>query len=92
MREQLVCREELLILQDRMAEKLPHAQWGLVDIVLQFQKVLFDFGQILKSHLGFLMEQLNDDVNHVVGDDIILEKGGNLEVVVRWGDLVQLVV
>jgi hypothetical protein len=58
--------EEVLIWEDRMAKQLPKLEWSLKNVFSQLSKLAPDFSQIFESVFRILLEEFNNNINHVI--------------------------
>lgn len=76
-----------------MTDKLSQDKRGHYDVLLKLDQLVSHLFQRLETVLRILVQQFYDDVDHVVGEVVVFEEGGNLvDVIVLRHVEVQLLV
>ena len=69
-----VGRLKHLTRQDRMPQELSQDLWRRENVLAKLQQGLLDRVEVFKAVLGVLMEQVDQDLAHLVGQDSVLDK------------------
>jgi len=67
-----------------VAQDLPKNNRCVQDVIPQLGEVGLHFFKVFEPELRVLVKQLNDDEDHIIREDIVLEEGwNNIHILVR---------
>lgn len=81
--------EEILVRKDGMAEQLPKSQRSLQNVFPQLNEFAPNFSQVLEPVFWVLLEQLDNNVDHVVREDVVFKERWDFVYILGWAVFMQ---
>lgn len=72
-----------------MAEQLPKSQRSLQNVFPQLNEFAPNFSQVLEPVFWVLLEQLDNNVDHVVREDVVFKERRDFVYILGWAVFVQ---
>lgn len=75
--------------ENRVAKQLPKLKWSMKNVLSQLDKLAPYLSQIFESVFRTLLKELNNNVNHVIWQDVVLEERRYLVHILAWAVLMK---